>query len=380
MARDNLSLSSEITTRSTSPQTAVSDPIELRRTDRVRLVFVPVLVDNSGQPEACVDGYFMYQRKTVSDTWIPVQTVALSTLKSGEGFKLDLHADEVLKLYRGLESRYHIHKQHGIPKGEASFVRLGASLTRFLNLEESDLASFLNSHNEDAAKTLAKLIQWLSKSPQQDATLSRFAALAPEQLPGLNAVLGLAAIKEALAYWNRNRTNNNEEFWQKALAERSFVLSQAFAYPVVIIRGKAYVGGKQISNTHGNIVDFFGKVESTGSAVLIEIKTPQTSLLGAEYRSGIFPISRDLSGAIGQILSYRQSLINDFQKLTTGLDMVIDEPRCMVIAGSNNELNRDEKKQSFALIRERLQGVTVITYDDLFGKLEQLVGLFESTR
>ncbi len=372
-------MATEITTRSTSPKTAVSDPIELRRTDRVRLVFVPVLVENSAHPEACVDGYFVYQRKTVSDTWIPIQTVSLSTLRSNDGFKLELHADEVLNLYRGLELRYHIHKQHGVPKGEAKFVRLGASLARFLNLNENDLASFLNSHNEDAAKTLAKLIKWLANSPERSQALSRFAVIAPDQLPGLNAILGLAVIKEALAYWKRHHANNDEEFWQRALAERSFVLGQIFAYPVVIIQGKAYVGGKQISNIHGNIVDFLGRAESTGSAILIEIKTPQTVLLGREYRNGVFPLSRDLSGAISQILRYRQSLINDFQRLTPGLRLVMDEPRCMVIAGSNSELDTDEKKQSFGLLRERLQGVNVITYDDLFGKLDLLMGLFEST-
>lgn len=264
-------MSTEITTRSTSPKTAVSDPIELRRTDRVRLVFIPVLVDNSGHPEACVDGCFVYQRKTVSDTWIPIQTISLSTLRSSEGFKLELHADEVLTLYRGLEARYNIHKQHGVPKGQARFVRLGASLARFLNLNENDLVSFLNSHNEDATKTLSKLITWLAKSPQRRHTLARFAATAPEQLPDLNAVLSLSAINEALAYWKENRANDDEEFWQKALAARAFVLSQLFSYPVVIIKEKAYVGGKQISNTQGNIVDFFGKVESTGSAILIEI-------------------------------------------------------------------------------------------------------------
>lgn len=372
-------MSNEITTRSTSLKTAVSDPIELRVTDRVRLVFVPVLVENSTHPEASVDGYFVYQRKTVSDTWIPIQTVSLSTLKSNEGFKLELSSEEVLNLFRGLESRYHIHKQHGVPRGEARFVRLGASLTRFLSLSESELTLFLNAHNEDAAMTLAKLIKWLANSSQRGDTLKRFMATAHEQLPDLNAVLGLAAVKEALAQWEMHKANVDEEFWQKTLAERSFVLSQVFAYPVIVIQQKAYVGGKQITNTQGNTVDFFGRTESSGSAILIEIKTPGTGLLGGVYRNGVYPLSRELSGAISQILRYRQSLINEFQTLTSGLKMVIDEPRCIVIAGANTELDTDEKKQSFGLVRERLQGVTVITYDELFGKLRRLLRLFESS-
>jgi hypothetical protein len=53
-------MTSEIKTRSTSSKTAVSSPIELRVTDRVRLVFVPTLVENPTTPEACVNGCFVY--------------------------------------------------------------------------------------------------------------------------------------------------------------------------------------------------------------------------------------------------------------------------------------------------------------------------------
>jgi hypothetical protein len=35
-----------------------------------------------------------------------------------------------------------------------------------------------------------------------------------------------------------------------------FVLSQLLASPIVVIRGKAYVGGSRIDDAHGNLVDF----------------------------------------------------------------------------------------------------------------------------
>ena len=129
--------------------------------------------------------------------------------------------------------------------------------------------------------------------------------MAPEQLPGLTALLGLSAVKDALSYWRQNQTNSSEAFWQQALTNRAYVLSQVFAYPVVVICSKAYVGGKQVSNRGGNVVDFLASVESTDAVVLIEIKTPQTKLLGSEYRDGVFPLSGELSGAIAQVLRYR---------------------------------------------------------------------------
>ncbi len=68
------------------------------------------------------------------------------------------------------------------------------------------------------------------------------------KLPDLNVIVGLAALKEAIEYWNVNRGNSDEEFWQKALSDRTFVLSQLFSYPTVVIQQKAYMGGKQITN------------------------------------------------------------------------------------------------------------------------------------
>jgi hypothetical protein len=369
---------SEIKTRSTSPKTAVSSPIELRVTDRVRLVFVPTLVENSATPDACVNGCFVYERKVMSGNWIPIQTVALSTLKAGEGFKLELHADELLKLHRELDTRYRLYEQHGIPRGNANFVRLSASLGRFLSLNDPDLKSFLDTHNEDAVKTLAKLLKWLSTSSQSGEALTRLSELPPEQLPNLNAVVGLVAIKEAISFWNANQTDAREEFWQKALEQRVFVLNQAFSYPAVVIGKKAYVGGKQITNRSGNVVDFLSATESTDAVALIEIKTPKTPLLGAEYRDGAFPFSSHLAGAITQVLRYRQSLMVEFPNITASHPkrLLAGDLKCLIIAGHSNQLATPDRRESFELQRERLQGVTVITYDELFGKLENFTRVF----
>jgi hypothetical protein len=54
------------------------------------------------------------------------------------------------------------------------------------------------------------------------------------------------------------------------------------------------------------------------------------------------------------------------------------EPRCVVIAGNaSRELTDDFRKGSFERIRERLFGVTVVTFDELFGRVAGLVALLE---
>lgn len=373
----------EIQTKSTSTYTADCDPIVLRQTDRIRLAFLPTLVSNPSDSQACVRGQFLYQRKLKNDQWVSVADNSLSELKSGEGYKLDIHSAELLKLLRELADLYRLYRQRGIPRGRTTFVKLEAGLARFLTLGEAELTSFLESHRDDAATTLLRLLRWFSSSQNADDIASRFSEMAPERLPSLTAILGLAAVKDALRYWRQNAANSTEEFWQRCLADRTYVLSQIFAHPVMIIKSKAYVGGKQIDNQGGNVVDFLASVESTDAVLLIEIKTPQTPLLGKEYRNGAFPLSFDLSGAVAQALKYRQSLMREFSSVTSGQSqkLTLGEPRCIVVAGrADRDLTTQAMRESFELQRDRIHGLTIITYDELFRRLERLVELIEGAR
>ncbi len=370
----------QIETRSTSLRTAECSPIPLRELDNVRLVFIPTLVDNPAHTEACVRGHFVYQKKRMKDAWAPIASIPLSSLKSGEGFKLELHSQELLTLLKALGPLYRLYRQQGIPRGRNTFVRLEAGLARFFALGEADMTAFLESHKEDATRTLLKLMRWLATSPQAGELASRLATMAPGQLPDLTALLGVAAVKDALSYWEQHQANGSEEFWQRALTARAYVLSQVFAYPVVVIGSKAYVGGKDISNQGGNIVDFLVSVESTDAVALIEIKTPQTRLLGPQYRDGIFPLSSEISGAIAQVLKYRQSLMAEFHRLTAGCpkELTLGEPRCLIVAGhADRELTSTVKRENFELQRERLQGISVVTYDELFLRLQNVAALFQ---
>lgn len=98
----------DVNVRSTSRNTAECEPIILRQTDQVRLVFLPTLVDNPTATDACVRGQFVYQRKVKTTEWATAETVPLSSLKAGEGFKLELHSAELLALLRQLGGLYRI--------------------------------------------------------------------------------------------------------------------------------------------------------------------------------------------------------------------------------------------------------------------------------
>lgn len=372
-------MSKQIETRATSRRTAICNPIVLREGAQVRLVFVPTIVDNLEDPNSCIDGQFVYERKARSERWIPIATKSLSTTKEGEEFKLTLHAKELRTLLEGLVPLYRLHRAQGVPRSSKTFVEVDRGIAKFISEGGEELTSFVHSQQEDATKLLLKFINWVSTSSSRTNIVERLSSVTPEHMPAFTALLGLAAIKGALAYWKEHKTEASEEFWQKTLSERAYVLSQVFAYPVVIIGTKVYVGGKAIDRAGGKEADFLLAAESTDAVILVEIKTPQTKLLGPEYRGGVFPFSRELSSAVAQILRYRQTFTRSFDSLNAEslTRLTLGETRCVVVSGQSSELSTQTMRENFELQRERTRGVTVITFDELFLRMERLVSLLE---
>ena len=121
----------------------------------------------------------------------------------------------------------------------------------------------------------------------------------------------------------------------------------------------------------------------TRNAALVEIKTPATHLLGREYRAGIFTPSEELSGAVMQVLAYKHSLERDYLTITAGEFGLFEsfDPPCVVIVGNaGRELSTPKRRQSFELLRGQHHGVRVVTFDELFGKTEQLIEVLESSQ
>jgi Shedu protein SduA, N-terminal/Shedu protein SduA, C-terminal len=362
----------KIDVESTSSHSATCSDIILREGKRVRLIFRPEIVDNAGNAEARVRGRFIYQRRGDADSWEGFEKMPLSSLKKGESFQLELHSDEVLTLRHDLYELARLHREVGIPQGHAHFLKVKDNLIDLLQLTQAELDEFLSANESDAIKILRRVLRWLCEAPEVASKL----AFEETELPTLNGLISRANIRAILELWATNADNPNEEFWQRELGKHSFVLSFLFSYPVVVIQGKAYVGGKEYDNRHGSLVDFLARVPSSRNAVLIEIKTPTTPLLGSQYRQDIFPASTDIIGAISQAIHYRESLMDD-PKIRESADLAISEPCCVIIAGSaKRELTDDSRRRSFERFRERLLGVSIVTFDEMFSRLEDLHSLF----
>jgi len=183
-----------------------------------------------------------------------------------------------------------------------------------------------------------------------------------------------------LAEWEANHENASEEFWQKFFVRNVFTLSQIFAFPVVILQSKAYVGGKAIDNTGGALADFVVQNALTENVGVVEIKTPTTRLLGSVYRAGVYGISSDIAGAITQVSRYKDSLLKEFyaEHFKSAASFQAFEPEGIVIGGLLEQIDSDDRRASFELFRANLRHVRILTFDEVFRKVSALVALVDA--
>lgn len=249
-----------------------------------------------------------------------------------------------------------------------------------LTLDENTLRQLLEISEKAGVDVIARLVDWITVMAKVEDVVSVLEKLNVDDLQKLNAVIGLSNLKNILEVWKNNTDNDSEEFWQGVLAQNSFLFAQLFSFPVIILENKAYVGGKGISNRGGNVIDFLCANNLTRNVVLVEIKTPVTRLLGTRYRGDIYNTSNELSGSVIQVTNYKNSLMQNYLTLTDSAEERFEafDPRCIVIIGNiDSELVDRRQRKSLELFRMGLKDVQVITYDELFGKVEFLVSLLE---
>ena len=366
----------------TSPRSATTDDILLRDRQQVRLLFRPTFVKNDAAANATLKGTFVYQRKRSDNTWEDVPATPLNSIKAGEEYRLELHSVELLKLFTELTALYQLHDDAGgLPRGITRYVKANQTVLALSQMTDEDFKAVMSGTESLGAPAVARLIQWASTAENFNLLFDRLQKIDPNSLRNLNAALGLATLKRALLTWRKNRDNASEAFWQELLASQAFVLEHIFYLPMLIIQARAYVGGTRMSGRGAHLADFLFRNAVTNAVGLIEIKTPKTALLGKEYRQGVYNASEDLTGAVQQVLAYRQSLIEERDtvlKEHPGLEPF--HPRCVVVIGHGaRQLGEDPKKrQAFELFRRELSDVEVITYDEMYARTEHLVRILET--
>lgn len=370
--------------KKTSLDSADVEPIVIRDGKVTRLVFRAQVVNNVRDQQQPVKGSLVWQRRTRADASSPWQDEThfkLTSMQAGTGIQLSLKTDELFLLtqvVRGLYGKFWKAGNTLPADGDEFELADYAKIARELDATDN-IADLFNAVGEDA---FGEVVRLLTDGKNAGTAVEQLAKLKPDDLADLGAVAGLSACREAVDLWLANSTEPSEEFWQKALTQRSFVLSQVFSAPVLLLCGKSYVGGKDAFNKGGKETDFLLRSALTGHLLLVEIKTPTTQLLEkTPYRNGVYAPSTELAGAVAQISVQRDTLVKEFNALrvktedSTGEKLRLAEPRCLVVAGSTDQLAEADQKSAFELFRAGQRQVDVIAFDELFGKVQCLIDL-----
>lgn len=224
---------------------------------------------------------------------------------------------------------------------------------------------------------LSDAVEWLLDKDHRLAIrqLTRLQGPAKNKLAAVSAVLSLDRI---LNLWQTDQGVDSEQHWQTILTENLVVLSQVFAFPIVLIQGQAFLGGKQIDNRGASVTDFLCQNSLTKNVALVEIKKPGTKLLSSTpYRRDCYAIDSELNGAVIQVLTQRDSLVKECDALfhRSGIDAQAFAPKCVIIAGNTSQFTDKTQVKSFELFRNSLAGVEIVTFDELFGRIEKFLKL-----
>ena len=197
----------------------------------------------------------------------------------------------------------------------------------------------------------------------------------PVELMQLKASIEIVTLEKLISKFEEMIGRKlTEEKWQKFFESNPFILSLAFAYPVFMIRGHAFVGGATLSGVGEKIADFLHRNEYTGNIALIEIKRPDTNLLGTNvYRKDLYGPDKHLVGAISQVLDQKFHLQTNFASKAYESKLYDAHPysvQCILIIGTMP--NTDAEKKSFEFFRNACKDVTVITFDEVLSKLKEI--------
>lgn len=370
-----------VTLTSTSDNSSIGEDIILRENTKTRLIFRPMITNNIHNSDASVKGWFLFQKKNPSHDWKDYKEFNANNLKAEEYFQLEIKSEEMLRLMNELDVYYKIHKEYGIQWGSNLYSKKDTQLEKIISMFQEDSSLLDSLLDEKKNELLQKTLKWIGDTENSDEIVSRLLEIQEHELDNLNNVVGIANLKKLLSVWDGNSDNDDEEFWQRTFNENAWVLSQIFASPFLDFQQKAYVGGKTVENKEGKIVDFIYQNDLSKEVALIEIKTPKTRLLSSEYRTGVYSVNSDLTGSVVQVLGYKAQITRDYAQLRLDYerDFKVFSPQCVVIAGKLDGLGKSQI-QSFELYRKELKNVLIITFDELFKKVQMLLDLLSESK
>lgn len=372
---------------STSALTADASPIVLSKTDFLRFKFVPTLVQNDKEPQKSLSGKLLYEKKRKKDDNFPSdinandEKVSRGSVKVGDWMEFQLDTSETYELYTGLKRLYELYEHIGeIPYGAATYTRVDSSFKQFLSIIQNDPSAARMIGNEENYELVKILLRLITQADSYESLRKSLSELQDDNLQHLTSSLNIEKLNRVSALMEANLDNDDEEFWQTSVfKENQWVLAQLFSCPCTIFADKAYVGGKSLNNRGGNLCDFIYRNSLSQNVALIEIKTPCTEIVGNKYR-GTYSLSYELSGAVNQVLNYRDNLTKQYYSLlqNSAERFEVFSPKCIVVIGKISSLDTGQVA-AFENFRNNLSNVLIISFDELYQRITDLITVLSSS-
>jgi Domain of unknown function (DUF4263) len=358
------SMSDSIHTESVAYGFAVADEVVLSETARTRTVFRPEI--HSGG----VRGHLIRQKRSEDGSWLNTNEVNFAQVPPDCGVRIELDTEATKRLFTKLDKLHELQAGQGVRHGDHTFV-----------VVEEDEVVIVTDHNK-AAVIKALLERGLSEE---------FWAALNDADPDLASKLAAGTLQsereQALNVFRLALTESpgDEAVWQQFFEEEHWILQLAFSSLVYYLGGEVYLGGKRATGRQGKggvATDFLFSDDSTKSFAIVEIKTPETELVHTLYRgqsgSGLhnetYSIHPDLTGGVVQTHNQISVAIEEFQSVLGASFEKLNRvhPAGILIAGTAEGLTPREL-DSLNHFRHGLNGLTVITYDELLKRLESML-------
>jgi hypothetical protein len=199
----------------------------------------------------------------------------------------------------------------------------------------------------------------------------------PEKFQKLHREIELVSLDHLITSYEESlKKGENEQYWQTFFDDNAFALQQVFGAPMVSVQSRATVGGGSFAGGGDKIADYLFKNSLTNNVALVEIKKPTTQLLDTrEYRTGVYGPSKELNGAVTQVLDQAYQLTSNLVTLkhnSRRWDLESYAVSCFVVAGRTPPPNEPSKQKSFELYRANSRSVTIVTYDEILERLRLL--------
>lgn len=347
--------------KSTSQQSAViKSDIVLSETSTTRKVLRAILVENVGNPDAGFKITLIHQRKSPTSQWEDVRAINLNTLKAGEGVKFELHSQETRNLFRELQNIQAMSSKEGVPLGENELTVIRGDPTLLAKFQELVKSS-------DGAAALLNTIRLLQPDLVSKMSYIKVAEERKAILEEFRSAMG---------------SNRREDYWQDFFEKNPWIFGYGLNYKILRQEQvQPNYGGATIDGRGAQLGDFLA---SSGAeikfTVLVELKTPQTPLLGNNrYRNGACEIGRELMGGVAQL----QANCHTWE--TEGSRRAVDQerleakgvytvrPKGILVIGNTNQLTDIYRRNTFEMFRRNLNEPEIICFDELFDRATYII-------